>query len=235
MESPIMNERSARWGTYLIAFAITAALFSTAFFISDYFSSSRIAEIRATQDKISTDILSLETQFELLRERQCTDISENTILPQELSSLGSKLAYMEAEGSKNTEEVLRLKRLYSLLEIKDYLLMKQLATRCGLKPVFVLYYYSSADTCRDCEKQGYVLTALAEMYPQLRIYSFDYNLDVSALQTLVSIDKVENHQPALIINRSAYYGFHGILEIEKMLPQLAQLKKNATSTRKTSR
>jgi hypothetical protein len=232
MEEPIIGTRAARWGSYTVAFAITALIFATALYASNYFNSRRITDIRATQDDISTDILSIETQFDLLQEHSCSDIAENTILPSELSSLGNQLAYMESQGPKNQDEIVRLKRLYSLLEIKDYLLMKQIAAKCHLKPVFILYFYSNTN-CADCEKQGYALTALSQTYPQLRIYSFDYNLGVSALQTLIAIDDVDNTLPALFINGQTYYGYHSVDDIQKILPQLKTLQKSAaTSTKK---
>jgi hypothetical protein len=236
MEEPAINTRTARWGSYVIAFLITGLIFATALYASNYFNNQRINDIRATQDDISTDILSLETQFDLLQEHSCSDIAENTILPSELSSLGNQLSYLEAQGSSaNQDEVTRLKRLYSLLEIKDYLLMQQLAAKCNLKPVFILYFYSNKGDCTSaCENQGYVLTSLSETYPQLRVYSFDYNLDVGALQTLISIDGVESTMPALEINGKTYYGFHSMSDIQKILPQLATLQKSATSTAATS-
>lgn len=230
MPDVVTGDRSVRWQTYVIALAITVALFATAFFLSSYFNDRRIADIRATQDDISSDILSIETQFDLLQERSCDGIAENTILPSSLSALGSKLSYMEAQGQWNDAEVLRLKRLYSLMEIKDYLLMKQIAQKCRLKPVFVLYFYSNKGDCKDCEAQGYVLTALAEKYPQLRIYSFDYNLEVSAIQSLIAIDDVAADLPALVINGKTYHGLHDITSIEKILPQLATLKTATTTT-----
>ena len=232
-EEPIVNTRSARWGSYGIAFLITALIFATALYASNYFSNQRIADIRATEDSISTDILSLETQFDLLQEHSCTDIAENTILPSSLTSLSSQLSYMESQGG-NQNEIARLKGLYSLLEIKDYLLMQRLAGKCNLKPVFILYFYSNKGDCADCEKQGYVLTALSGDYPQLRVYSFDYNLQVGALQTLISIDDVDNTLPALVINRKAYYGFKSIADIQTILPQLSTLQKNATSAAATT-
>jgi hypothetical protein len=225
---PVVSERTARWRTYLMALGITGLIFATAFYASNYFNEKRISEIRATQDDISTDILSIETQFDLLQERSCADVEENTVLPGALTALGSQLSFMEAQGA-NDPEVLRLKRLYSLLEIKDYLLMKQLSAKCKLKPIFILYFYSNKGDCKDCTKQGYVLTALAQKYPQLRIYSFDYNLDVSALQTLININDMEDELPALIIEGKAYYGLQMIADIEKILPQLATMKA-ATST-----
>jgi len=233
MENPVFNTRGARWRTYAIAFFITAFIFATALYASNYFNTERMEDIRATQDTISTDILSLETQFDLLQEHSCEDISENTILPSELRTLASQLSHMESQGARNWDEVIRLKRLYSLLEIKDYLLMKQIAAKCNLKPVFILYFYSNQGDCENCESQGYVLTELAENYPSVRIYSFDYNLDVSALQTLISIDNVENKLPALLINGKTYYGFQSIEDVERILPQLATLNP-ATSTRATS-
>ena len=233
MEDPIANTRAARWSTYAIALGITSLIFATALFASNYFNNQRIADIRATQDNISTDILSLETQFDLLQEHSCSDVGENTILPSELQTLANQLSYMEDQGSSNQDEVSRLKRLYSLLEIKDYLLMKQLAAKCNLKPVFILYFYSNKGDCSDCQKQGYVLTSLARTYPPLRIYSFDYNLDVSALKTLISIDDIADKLPALYINGNTYYGYQDQAAIEKILPQLSTLKKAATSTKAT--
>ena len=230
MEGPVANTRGARWSNYAVAFVITAVIFATALFASNYFNSRRINDIRATQDTISTDILSLETQFDLLQEHSCKDVAENTTLPSVLTSLGSQLSYMEAQGARNQDEVVRLKRLYSLLEIKDYLLMKQIATKCNLKPVFILYFYSNTGNCTDCEKQGYVLTSLSETYPQLRISSFDYDLDVSALQTLISIADIKNTLPALYINSNVYYGFQSVDDIKKVLPQLSTLQKTATTT-----
>lgn len=233
MEDPVVNSRRARWGSYVIAFLITALIFATALYASNYFNNQRVNDIRATQDDISTDILSTETQFDLLEEHSCSDVSENTILPSAMTSLGSQLSYLEAQGG-NADEITRLKGMYSLLEIKDYLLMQQLAAKCGLKPVFILYFYSNKGDCSDCEKQGYALTALSQTYPQLRVYSFDYNLDVGALQTLISIDDVNDNLPALVINGKIYYGYQSVEGITKILPQLATLQKNATSTAATS-
>lgn len=228
---PIVNTRTARWGSYIVAFLITALIFATALYASNYFNSKRIAEIQATQDNISVDILSTETQFELLAEHSCADIAENSVLSSEIQPLASRLSYLELQPNVDQNELARLKRYYSLLEIKDYLLMQQVAAKCHLKPVFILYFYSNKGDCAACENQGYALTGLAQKYPFLRIYSFDYNLDLSALQTLVDINDVKDQPPALVIKGDVYYGLHTISDIEKILPELAKM---ATSTSATS-
>ncbi len=227
---PVVGGRVANWRSYAIAFVITAAIFATAFYASTYFNNRRALEISVAQDNISIDILSLETQFELLAEHSCRDLSENSVLSREIQPLGERLAYLETQTNFDTEQLLRLKRYYTLLQIKDILLMQRVAEKCGLQPVVILYFYSNEGDCRECQEQGYVLTALSENYPQLRVYSFDYHLDLSALQTLVSIRHIENTLPALVVNDRVHYGFKSLSDVEKILPQLATLKKKATST-----
>ena len=232
---PAVNMRTARWSSYVVALLITAAIFATALYASDYFNNRRIAEIQATQSSISIDILSLETQFDLLAEHSCQDISENSVLSSEIQPVGQRLAYLETQSNVDQTQLTELKRYYSLLEIKDYLLMRQVTAKCGIKTFFILYFYSNKGDCKDCEEQGYALTGLSEKYPQLRVYSFDYNLDLSALRTLIDIHDVKNQPPALIINGKTYYGLHTMSDIQKILPQLATLKtatSTATSTKK---
>lgn len=236
MEDPVVNTRSARWGSYLVAFLITALIFATALYASNYFNSKRVAEIQATQDNISIDILSLETQFDLLAEHACQDISENSVLSSELQPLAQRLSYLESQTGVNEEELLRLKRYYSLLQIKDLLLMQEVARKCSnIKPVFILYFYSNRGDCEDCEEQGYVLTGLSQKYPQLRIYSFDYNLGLSALRTLTDINDVENQLPALVINGKTYYGLRTMEDIETIAPELLKLATSTATSTRTNR
>lgn len=227
---PIVSIRKARWGSYLVAFLITALIFATALYASNYFNDRRIADIQATQDNISIDILSTETQFDLLTEHSCADIAENSVLSDELQPLGSRLSYLESQSNVNQDELLRLKRYYSLLEIKDYILMQQVAAKCNLKPIFILYFYSNKGDCAACEQQGYALTGLAQKYPFARIYSFDYNIGISALQTLIDINDVKAELPALVINGKDYYGLHTVSDIEKILPQLAKMASSTSAT-----
>src|SRR3989338_4245476 len=133
---PVADVRTARWGSYLVAFLITALIFATALYASNYFNNLRVADIQATQDNISIDILSLETQFDLLAEHSCPDISENSVLSNELRPLASRLSYLENQPNVHQEELVRLKRYYTLLQIKDYLLMQKVTQKCDIETVF---------------------------------------------------------------------------------------------------
>jgi hypothetical protein len=217
------------WQKYILAFVITAAIFGTAFYIANRLDARRVADIRATQEAVSIDILSIETQFELLGRLDCSTISESGVLSEELNNLASRLAVAEANLGSDNAEVISLKKQYSLLEIKDYLLMQQISEKCPkTKPVSILYFYSNAGDCQDCARMGEVLTYLRATYPGLRVYSFDYHLDLSALRTLIALRKVDTNLPAIVIgNRPPVYGFKNLEEMQILMPELKTL---ATST-----
>ncbi len=215
---------------YLYSFVITVIIFATAIYLSNYFGQKKLTELRNIQDKISIDILSSETQFSLLEQSQCKDVGVGT-LSTELANLENKLTYTENERGFNDAEVQTLKHYYSLLEIKDYLLMNKINQKCKKIPLSIIYFYSIDQRCPDCEREGYVLTHLRQTYPDLRVYSFDYDIDLSAVKTLISINKVKNQLPAIIVNDKAYYGFQSVEALEKSVPELQKLKiQKASST-----
>lgn len=203
----------------LIALGITVLLFGTVLWSVNYLNDARIRELGVIEDKIAIDTLSLETQFDLLAEAPCKDISEGSVLSTELNDLADRLSYTEERLGSENEEVLKLKRQYTLLEIKDYLLMKRLAKECkNLKPVFVLYFYSNAGDCADCAQAGYALSYLRQTYPQLRVYSFDYNLDLGALKTLIAVLGIKPPLPAYVINGKNVNELASLQDLEKLLP-----------------
>lgn len=213
------------WKKYTYTFVITAVIFVTAIFLSNYFSQRKINEIKNIESRIAVDILASETQFSLLSELSCKDIS-NEFLSKELAALGDKLSYTEQNRGSDDTEVLNLKKYYSLLQIKDFLLMQKIKERCGGKTLSLIYFYSNVENeCGDCQKEGFVLTRLREEYPELRVYSFDYNLDLSALETLISIYNIKDEQPVLLINDKVYYGFKSIEEIKEIIPALKEIDK----------
>jgi hypothetical protein len=224
-----MNSRK-----YLVAFLITGAIFGTAVFASSILTDKKLEDVRSIENRVALDILSSETQFALLAETSCRDIGPG-FLSKELGPLGERLSYAENQSNFSEQDVESLKRSYFLLEIKDYLLMKRLTEKCGIRPTFILYFYSTEDRCEDCERMGYVLTALRDKYPDLRVYSFDYHFDLGAIQTLKSIFKVKGELPAVIVNGEAYYGFRTIEEFESQIPALKRLQSATSSATTTPR
>lgn len=211
---------------YILAFFITAAIFSSAIYVSTSLNQKKLDHVRAVEDKVSLNILSSETQSALLQETFCSDVNKS-FLSQELGDLGNRLSYAASQYSPDNRDVIKLKQYYSLLEIKDYLLMKNISAKCGIKPTFILYFYSNAEDCPDCLMAGYVLDALHEQYPDLRIYSFDYGSKEPAVKTLISIYHIEPKLPAMIINSKPYYGYRSLDTLETTVPDFIKLKAEA--------
>jgi uncharacterized protein YdcH (DUF465 family) len=220
------------WRKYLLTFAITAAIFFTAFYLAASINDRRIAEIRSIQENVALDILSIEAQFDLLGELDCRLLAENSVLSDQLNSLAERLAYTESNLGSNNAEVEQLKKQYSLLQIKDYILLQRVTQKCGRDTISILYFYTNVGDCTECRRTGEVLTYLRQTYPTLRVYAFDYNLELGALQTLIRLHNVKPELPALVINnRAPLYGFNNLEEMYELVPALRDL---ATSTPETT-
>lgn len=221
------TKRHIDWGRYIVSLIITAAIFGSVLYISDIASNKKLDELKSIQDKVAIDLLSSETQFSLLSSAGCSQ-DGNSILAPEIGQLGDRLTFMEGELGTDNPDVIGLKKYYSLLQIKDYMLVKELAKNCGFKPVTIVYFYSN-ENCDDCTKQGYVLTALREKYPDLRVYAFDANLDLSAIKTLQTITRAPGTVPSLVIGSKVYTGFQSIEDIETAVPVLKTTPQTKTA------
>lgn len=217
--------------TALISLGITLIIIGTVIYAINFLNRQRLTELNGIQDRLATDTLSLETQFSLLETAPCEDQTEGTQLSKEVSELGDRLAQAENRlGSKN-EQVLNLKKQYSLLQIRDYILTKRLATTCNVTPTVALYFYSNTPgSCTDCDRASYALSYLHQTYPKLRVYSFDYDLDLGALRTLIAVEKVRPDFPAFVINGKRSYGFTNLEEFQKQFPVSLFASSTATST-----
>ncbi len=201
------------------ALIITVLIMGTVAGALRYLDTLRVAELGQIEDKIAIDTLSLETQFDLLAEAPCEEVSASSVLSSELNNLADRLSFAEERLGNDNEEVVKLKRQYTLLQIKDYQLMKRLARECkNLNPVFVLYFYSNEGDCDSCGRAGYTLSYLRQTYPGLRVYSFDYNLDLGALRTLVAVLGIEPPLPAYVVNGVRVNGIASVKEFESVLP-----------------
>lgn len=220
---------------YLFVLVITVFIFTTAFWLSSWLGDRKVDVMRNSGDNIAIDILSLETQFELLKEASCSDFA-NATLSDKLNELGDRLSYAENQRGVDDDEVLNLKKYYSILEIKDFIVSQKISKTCNINQITILYFYSNKPNCTSCTKQGFVLTKLRELYPSVRIYTFDYDLKVSALDTLISMYKIEDKTkkdflPAMVINNKTVNGYKSLNEIITLSPELTKL---ASSTDKLS-
>lgn len=146
------------------------------------------------------------------------------MLSDELDEIGDKLEWGESNLGVS-DEVSYLRKYYSLLQIKDYLLMKKISATCKIKSAFILYFYTTAENCSECERESLVLSSLRNKYPELRVYSFDYSTDLSAVDALLQVYKIKDTElPALIIDDELLTGFRGVEELEGIIQKSFKLQ-----------
>ncbi len=205
------------WKKYVVTLAITVVILGTAIAISIVIDNARVNNIKSLQDNISLNILSSETQYNLLKDANCSDLF-NSDLTTQLSDMGDRLSYMESTGHGGEADVINLKQYYYLLEIKDFMLINSV-TKCPIRPTTVLYFYKP--NCGDCDKQGDVLTYLRQHYPDnIRVYSFDYSLNTPAVQTLTELNKVTSVMPTIVVDGKTFEGFQTVDDIIAMSPEI---------------
>lgn len=218
----------------LIALLVTIAIAATVVSAVRYLDRQRVAQLNELQTRLATDTLSIETQFALLEEAGCENLSEGNTLSQEMANLGERLSFAEGQVGAGDEQVIELKKQYTLLQIRDYLLTKRLAEACNVDPTVALYFYSNEpNACEDCDRASLALSYLHETNPALRVYSFDYNLDLGALKTLISVEKVRPEFPAFVIDGTRVYGFEDIEDFKLNFPEDYFATTTATSTQET--
>ena len=148
--------------------------------------------------------------------------------------MGNKLEWSQ-NNLGATEEVSYLRKYYSLLQIKDYLLTKKISARCGTKASFILYFYTTAENCSECERESLVLLSLRGKYPELRVYSFDYSTELSAVESMLKIYKIKDTElPALVIDDDVLTGFRSIEELEVRVKESFKLQETKPIENKES-
>lgn len=203
------------WQRYILALLVTLLLFGTIFYATERINRHKISLVRDTYDEIALDILSTETRFSLLNDASCETFSASPVLAEELSVVGQRVGFLEEELGADSDNVVQLKKYFSLLQTKDYILASRLAERCNIDLPIVLYFYSK--DCPDCRRQGYVLDEVYDNFDgAVRIYAFDASLDISALNTLMSLNDVTEF-PAIVIDGESYPGFQNVDQVSLYL------------------
>ena len=219
------------WKKYVITFLITGGIFLVAFFLSDNINNKKIEVIKDTRDKIAIDILSTETRFALLSASSCSNSMQDNdfeaSLTEELNNLAQKLKFIESQLGVDDEQVLIVKRQYTILQIKDYLLVQEFSKRCNQHVPTILYFHEN--DCADCRKQSIVLDKIHELFPQVRVYWLDRGLDDPTMRTLVSMFKI-TQVPSLVFEEKKYDGLQDL----DVLTALLEKEKNPLQNAKNS-
>lgn len=200
-----MDPRNIPKSRFLAALFLTALIFLAVILTNNYFTETKLNRLNSIYSDIRIDVMDADAQYSILSENPCQALNFEP-MTNELFELGNKLTDMEERLGKNNKEVLDLKRYYSILEAKQWLFLKKASKECNMTTNPILFFYSNQEDCNSCEQQGFVLSYLRKALPGVYVYSFDANLDISAIRAL-KLNYNVTKTPALVINDETYVGY----------------------------
>lgn len=207
--------RKISWNRYTSIFLMTLLIFVIGVLVSQRLSSQTSEEILKTQKQVRNYLLSLNLQSDIASEYICrVNVFE---LTKEKVNLGQQIEILEKNLGKDNEIVAELKQDYSLLSIRQWLLVKQVKEKCDKDINIILFFYSNTINPTESESQGYVLDYFYEKYPDdVVIYAFDIDEDDPALNTIKAIYGVSK-PPSIVINERLFTGFQSKGTIKSLL------------------
>jgi hypothetical protein len=131
------------------------------------------------------------------------------------SKLPSKLEVYE-KYSEVQPEYVKLKRDYTLLSIRTWLLSLDVKEECGEEIIPALYFYSR--DCDSCIEQSYVLDNLKKENPNFSAFIVDFNLDEPIVKIIKDVYNVKE-VPSFIINEKLYSGYQDLNQMKKIISE----------------
>jgi len=210
------KERRINVTKIVAVFAITCLVFILGLIIGNVVISSKQEALLSTEESLKLDLIDLELQEKITESNPCTKYVLYT-LGDRIDQSASKLIMLEGQLGKTDERVIALKKPYTLLIVRHFLLIKERIKNCDEDYVVVLFFYSNEPKyIVDSEKEGYVLSYFSKKYgtENLRVYSIDADLDLGVVNTLKEVYNITEY-PTVIINDKKFSGFHSKEELEK--------------------
>jgi hypothetical protein len=207
--------RKISWNRYFSVLLLTSLIFLIGFLIAQRVSSRTSNQITDIQKEFRNYILSLNLQSEIASEYICkVDAFQ---LTKEKTELGKRIDVLERNLGKNNPVVKDLKQDYSLLSLRQWLLVKKVKEECDRDINIIIFFYSNKVNASESESQGYVLDYIYEKFPdEVVIYAFDIEDENQALTTLKAIYEVEI-VPSVIINEELFTGFQSREKISSLI------------------
>ncbi|MBI4738424.1 hypothetical protein HY772_02490 [Candidatus Woesearchaeota archaeon] len=219
---------------YIAVFAITTLVFVAGILLGNFFAGKKLSHIDRLGREVKTDTAAIEIEYDILASDPCKAVN-TTPLANDLYALAEKLDYMENALGEDNQDVRDLKNYYSILELRNWLLLKKTNYECSDKKTLILYFYSGKDSCKTCEEQGFILTWVRKNYPNVYVYSFDYNIENAAVKTIKDLYGITT-TPSLVIGDLTFDRFMSKNEIVDAVADVERdaQRKSAGKTNETS-
>jgi len=200
------GNRKIDWLRMILAFLIAVFLFSFGIFMGYIAKGVLEQSVSDIEQETRNEILTLETLRDLIGQNSSCDTSNLDFVSQRLDYVGQLITTLEVRKGKFDSNVLEMKKLYSILEVRHILLTTESNQRCGSNYSEIFFFYSNQKECTDeVQKTSFILTYLRNKYSHVRVYSFDGDLDSELVKYMVKKYKV-NLCTAVIFDGEKFEG-----------------------------
>jgi hypothetical protein len=210
------KERRINLTKLVAVFSMTVLIFMLGLIVGNNIVNSKQQTLLETEESLKLDLIDLELQEKITQSNPCSNYVLYT-LGEKIDDLAGKLVLLEGQLGKTDERVIALKKPYTLLIVRHYLLINERIGKCNENYTVVLFFYSNNPKYIDnSEKEGYVLSYFSKKYgtENIRVYSIDSDIDLGVVYTLKEVYNVTEY-PTVVINDKKFSGFHSKEELEK--------------------
>ncbi|MEW6328931.1 MAG: hypothetical protein AB1468_02315 [Candidatus Micrarchaeota archaeon] len=202
-------ERKIDLSRHAIAFVITVLVFALGLLLGWQMGYAATSQIQSEFEKLRLDDYTMEIMGLMNQNSTFACGVYNEQIEKfniETIEFGNKLDFLEKRKGKTDAEVMQLKKSYTLMQMRNYFLLKKIDELCGSSHRVLLYFYSN-ENYNERADQGLVISAvLAERSGAFVVFHFDVNVDLPVLKVFKDTFGVTT-APTIIIDNRKYEGF----------------------------
>ena len=158
-------------------------------------------------------LLGLELEKQIIT--SSCEIFDFQSISQELDRTGTIVGILEERFGKNDPRVLEQKKVYTMLEIQHFLLIKDYNEECIKEIPTILFFYSNEENyIESAEKMGYIISSIKTQNKEIMVYSFDFNLNSNLITLLKKKYNIENPNTAVINEENNIENINNINEVK---------------------
>lgn len=217
-QSKIREERKINWDRIMISILIMLFVFTFGIFLG-YIAGLLVKSTSLSlSDEIKNQILEIELQKEITNSYPCSEAGIDS-LTDKLDYLGGLVKVLEQKYGYSNADTKEMKKLYTLLELQHYLLVKEKISKCGKNYEVILFFYSNEPEMLGASKSmGDMISYVRRKYSFLRVYSFDSAINLDSLDTLKQAYNVKNY-PSVVVGNVTLDRVSSSEDIEKYIPK----------------
>lgn len=143
---------------FITALVFAAIIFLFGLLVGNYIVTSKMDEVRLSEESFIIDLLGMEMQDEISDEHFCELDVEKSLRKKMV--LGKMLTTLEERLGKENKDIIQKKEIYELIQIKIIKNLEKMKNECNRSNNILIYFYTnkqndvmgSADDCNDESK-----------------------------------------------------------------------------------